>query len=709
MATLTGVRMVGQVYGDLTGSVFEPTVVGLYGRSLDSANPASNQTFIWDTAEGKYVLRTISNVGVTIYVSGNLTGSSTSEGDPLLLKDNINLSTVTASYFTGSFIGDGSSITSINHSNITNFTSSVRDLFTGSTHITIQNGVISTDFSSPISSLTVSSGISGTFYGDGGNLTGILTSSIVDFTSSVRSLFSSVGAVTYNADTGQFSGSGGGGGSLSTVYTSGSITGSGESGNPVKLKDIINVTTVSASYLSGNGLNITDITSSNITDISSYLTVAAASNTYATINGVNGTFVSQSQLSDYATLGAVSGTFVSQSQLSDYVTTSSLSSSFSTPSQVSAALTPYLKANDAALIYATTSSVSATFATPSQIASALTPYSTSGEISGSFLQKVDLTGSARSAFTAGTNIAISSGQISLVDNPTIISGNFNGETHFQDIHVYGTASIGLINYVSSSELRVGDKFIVISSGSNTQSDLDNSGIKWGSGSIGETVDRDVHAYVMYDYLSGSTTIDRISIYPGVYTNTVTASYFSGAYYGNGSGITGLSASNIANFTSDVRSALSGSGSVSYNPSTGVINGTGIYTVYTSGSITGSGTSTADPIKLKNDISASTVTASYYTGSYIGEGSSIYGTPYDIASEVSGAIVSGRVIMNFIAPRPFTMTGFKSSSAGTFAGVQVYLTGAAVTSYPKAVQADQLVQVRTISAGTSSYFTILGKL
>jgi len=709
MSNSSGTRIVGQVYGDLTGSVFSPTVVGLHGRILDANSPAENQTFIWDPAQSKYVLRTISNVGVTIYTSGNLTGSSASELDPILLKDNISLSTVTASYFTGTFIGNGSAISSLQPSNITNFSSSVRGLFTGSENITVQDGVISANFSSPISSLTASNGISSSFYGDGGNLTGILTSSISNFSSSVRSLFSAIGSVTYNSVTGEFSGSGGGGGGLSTVYTSGSITGSGQLGNEVRLKDIINVTTVSASYLSGNGLNISGLTSSNITDISSYLTVDSANNTYATLSGLSGTFVSQSQLSNYAKLSAVSGTFVSQSQLSVYALSSDVSSSFSTPSQVTSALAPYLTNAVASSSYASLVGVSSSFSTPSQVSSALTPYLTTVDASGTFLKISDLTSSARSAFTAGTNITISAGQISLINNPSIVSGNFTGETHFQDIYVLGTASIGLINFVSSSELQIGDKFIVISSGSNTQGELDNSGIKWGSGSVGETIDRDVHAYVMYDYMSGSAVIDRISIYPGVYSDTVTASYFSGSYYGNGENLNNITASSIPNFTTDLRSKLSGSGSVSYNPSTGVINGTGIYTVYTSGSITGSGTSAADPVKLKNDISVTTVTASYYTGSYTGEACGIYGIPYDIAGEVSGAIVSGRTVLSFMAPRIFTMTSFISSSGGLSASVQVYLTGVAVTSYPKVVQTGQTVQVRTIAAGTSSYFTIVGKL
>lgn len=52
---------------------------------------------------------------------------------------------------------------------------------------------------------------------------------------------------------------------------------------------------------------------------------------------------------------------------------------------------------------------------------------------------------------------------------------------------------------------------------------------------------------------------------------LSASSVTGSYSGNGAGLTNLSASQLNNFSADVRGRLSGAGTVSYNPSTGVIS------------------------------------------------------------------------------------------------------------------------------------------
>jgi hypothetical protein len=109
-----------------------------------------------------------------------------------------------------------------------------------------------------------------------------------------------------------------------------------------------------------------------------------------------------------------------------------------------------------------------------------------------------------------------------------------------DLTVEGTASIGVVNAISQSSLYVGDKYITMASGSATHDELDDSGIKWGTGSAeGETIDAGVHAYVKYNWMSGASQIDRIQIYPGILSNTITGTVISGTYYGDGSNLGGV--------------------------------------------------------------------------------------------------------------------------------------------------------------------------
>lgn len=83
--------------------------------------------------------------------------------------------------------------------------------------------------------------------------------------------------------------------------------------------------------------------------------------------------------------------------------------------------------------------------------------------------------------------------------------------------------------------------------------------------------------------SGDVTLSLTSsITSGLNTLTgltqLSSSQVSGTFSGNGAAITNLTASNVSNFTADVRAQLSGGTGISYNPSTGVIE--------TSGSLTG---------------------------------------------------------------------------------------------------------------------------
>lgn len=98
-----------------------------------------------------------------------------------------------------------------------------------------------------------------------------------------------------------------------------------------------------------------------------------------------------------------------------------------------------------------------------------------------------------------------------------------------------------------------------------------------------------------------------------------------AFTGSGSQITGLTASNITNFATDVRNQFNSGANIGI--SDGVISVTGSVpaTVLTSGSITGSGV-TNDQVRLKADISVTSITASVGVYNYIDFNTSLANDP-----------------------------------------------------------------------------------
>jgi hypothetical protein len=103
-----------------------------------------------------------------------------------------------------------------------------------------------------------------------------------------------------------------------------------------------------------------------------------------------------------------------------------------------------------------------------------------------------------------------------------------------------------------------------------------------------------------------------------------------------------------------------------------------------------------------------VSASIIRGAHIGDGSGLTGTPYDIAGDTTGGIVSGSEIMNFVAPRPFIMQGF-SQYTGTDAATGIVLLNGVSASFPSSVVESDLVTVKCSTAGSKAYFTIKGIL
>ncbi len=180
---------------------------------------------------------------------------------------------------------------------------------------------------------------------------------------------------------------------------------------------------------------------------------------------------------------------------------------------------------------------------------------------------------------------------------TEITGTENVLFH-KNIKVLGTASVAHLESVNQSSLNIGEKYIVIVSGSTTETDLDEAGILWGSGSNLGTPNGE-YAFLRYD-------IDHshLHAYPGLYVSgSITASQniSASSFYGNGTGLYGLSTSSIANFSGSVRGLFAGSNGINLNNSSGAItlSGTGQLTALSASSHVSASTYYGDGSNLAN--------------------------------------------------------------------------------------------------------------
>jgi hypothetical protein len=87
-----------------------------------------------------------------------------------------------------------------------------------------------------------------------------------------------------------------------------------------------------------------------------------------------------------------------------------------------------------------------------------------------------------------------------------------------NVYINGTASIAFLNTISQSSLLIGDKYITILSGAADHVSLDGSGILWGSGSTGPTVNElGANAHLRY-----RNSLDKLEIFPGLYVSGSTS-------------------------------------------------------------------------------------------------------------------------------------------------------------------------------------------
>jgi len=117
-----------------------------------------------------------------------------------------------------------------------------------------------------------------------------------------------------------------------------------------------------------------------------------------------------------------------------------------------------------------------------------------------------------------------------------------------NLTVMGTASFAHIDVIEQQSLQVGDKFIVIMSGSGTHTELSGSGILWGNVNVndGETLGpNNEHASILYD-----SAKDALKIFPGLNVSgsggvevtgsvRVSSQVSASQFIGDGSQLTGI--------------------------------------------------------------------------------------------------------------------------------------------------------------------------
>jgi hypothetical protein len=221
------IRISGQVYGDLTGSIFEPQVKSIAnvdsgtlsiahgGTGLGTPVGPSGSALVSDGTSLVYA--TVAGGGgiSSVYTTGSISGSGLIN-DKIDLYPNITLNSVTASLFgTASYATQAATASYITASNIASFTNDVRSQFSAGANLIYTTGSYALNSTLDITAVSASSGVSASLirFPDGSELT------------SSNNL----------------------GGGISTVYTGGNVSGSGISGDSIGLKQDITLNSVTAS------------------------------------------------------------------------------------------------------------------------------------------------------------------------------------------------------------------------------------------------------------------------------------------------------------------------------------------------------------------------------------------------------------------------------------------------------------------------------
>jgi len=411
---------------------------------------------------------------------------------------------------------------------------------------------------------------------------------------------------------------------ISSVYTTGGITGSGVFIDPVRLKDPLEIGSITASNGFSGRLYGTSSYADFATSASYSLTASYAANsglsavyTSGNITG-SGIFTDPIVLKDPLILGTVTASIGFNGNLygtSSFATTASYAqtanidlSNYPVRTEVSGAITASL------VPYATLAGVSASFTTPAQVTSALIPYALSSDVSASFIDNSELSSaiqnfSTRSEVTGAITTALipyaTTGSNTFIASQ-IISGNLDvaGTLTAQELH---------ITFVTSS--------VIYTSGSTK---------------FGDTSD-DTHQFTGSLFVSGNITANQFIGTSSYATNAGTASFLTG--FNQNDYVTTASFNQFTSSynTGSFSGSLIGTASYALNATSASFATTASYAVssshavtasYSDASLSSSFATTAS--YAENALSSSYATTSSYafTASVATSASYLGGIPYD---------------------------------------------------------------------------------
>lgn len=300
------------------------------------------------------------------------------------------------------------------------------------------------------------------------------------------------------------------------TYVSGNLEGSGSIIDPVVLKDQITVDAVTSSYLL-NGLNVT------------------ASGIYSHAEGVSSVAAGEwSHAEGFATIANKSWshsegyeTFADgiYSHAEGYITTASSNGSHA-EGELSVAMGAFSHAEGGETVAAGNYSHAEGSSTLSYGNAAHTEgYNTTSSADYQHVEgvynKINLTALHVVGNGTGPEEENRSNIIEIYTDKEIISGSLEVSSSLtssnvliqNNLTVNGTASINILNTVEANSLKIGDKYITILTGANTQAQLDGAGILFGSASADTpNGDQDSNAHIVYRNDGGN---GRLEIFPGL--------------------------------------------------------------------------------------------------------------------------------------------------------------------------------------------------
>ena len=482
---------------------------------------------------------------------------------------NMSVTTLTASTHVSSslYYGDGSNLTSLTASQLSNFGTDVRNLVSGTGFVSYDNstGVISLssgtitvgstaitlgNSSTVIAGLTqltssnisASSGITaGTFTGDGSGLTGLAAGSDNQIQFNNSGELGGSSSLTFDGSTLDLNGDLTVAGKItarefhtelvssSIVYESGS-TKFGDtaddthqfSGSILLSGSMTSTATITANAFSGDGSSLTSIATGNITNFNS------------TVRGL---------------ISAPSADGVSYDNSSGQITLSSIPNSSLTNSTIQFGSTPASLGDTVTVIGVTTLSASSVVSGAAVQAGTFTGNGAAiTNITASNIS--NFTTDVRAQLSAGSGISFSGGSIALTSNSISVGGSSvslgNNLTTIGNLSAL-TASLVAVTTELSAASFVGDGSSLTGvtaepAGNDTEIQFNNGGSSAGDSNL--TWNGTVLA--VGGVISGSGNVS------------------GSAFYGDGANVTGIVTSNITNFQADVRSQLSAGTGISFS-------------------------------------------------------------------------------------------------------------------------------------------------